>query len=99
MAEIAQPPTIAEMAVALSLAHSKLQLDLAQTEVIARRIGLSKMGLDLVIEGLQRDVACVEHALEMLKQMVEIEPQVRALIARKKTGRWSLASLTKVAVL
>lgn len=92
------PPSIAKMAVALALAHSKLQLDLAQTEIIARRIGLSDMGLGVVIEDLQRDVEHVGAALELLKSMVEIEPQVRAVIARKQTRRW-FPSFPQVAVL
>jgi len=76
------------MAVALALAHSKLQLDLAQTEIIARRIGLSAMGLSTVVEGLQRDVANVGQATEILKRLSEVEPQVRALMARQTSGRW-----------
>jgi hypothetical protein len=92
------PSTIADMAVALSLAHSKLQLDLTQTRIIARRIGLSQMGLELVIEGLEQDVAHVGAAVELLKSMVDIEPQVRAAIARKKNGRW-LRAFPRAAVL
>ncbi len=83
-----RPSTFAEIAVALSLAHSKLQLDLAQTEIIARRIGLSSMGLDVVVEGLRKDVANVEQALDLFKAMTDIEPQVRAAIARKANRYW-----------
>jgi hypothetical protein len=77
-----------DIAVALSLAASKLRLDLMQTEVIAERIGLSKMGLGVALEGLRADVARVEEAQDLLKRMADIEPQVRALIARKESRRW-----------
>jgi hypothetical protein len=80
--------SFADIAVALTLASGKLQLDLAQTEIIATRIGLSKMGLALVVEGLQRDAKLVEHAIELFKKMAEVEPQVRAVLARKEKRYW-----------
>ena len=84
-----QPASFAEIAVALTLASSKLQLDLTQTKIIAGRIGLSQMGLALVVEGLERDAALVHRAIELFKQMAEVEPQVRALLERKAKRRWT----------
>lgn len=82
------PATFADIAVALTLASGKLQLDVAQTRIIAERIGLSKMGLAVVVEGLERDAALVLQAIEFFKQMSEVEPQIRAVLARKATRRW-----------
>jgi hypothetical protein len=92
------PASYADIAVALTLASSKLQLDLAQTRIIAGRIGLSKMGLELVIEGLERDAALVAGAVELLKTMSTCEPEIRALLARKRRGSW-LPSFAQVAAL
>jgi hypothetical protein len=83
------PATFADIAVALTLASGKLQLDLAQTKIIAARVGLSKMGLSLVIDGLERDAELVHQAIELFKKMSVVEPQVRALLARKATRRWT----------
>lgn len=91
------PASFAEIAVALTLASGKLQLDLTQTKIIAARIGLSQMGLALVVEGLERDAALVAQAIELFKQMSEVEPQVRAVLERKAKRRWS--DFAKVAVL
>lgn len=92
------PATYADYAVALTLASSKLQLDLAQTRIIAARIGLSDMGLSLVVDGLERDAALVVATVELLKEMSTCEPEIRALLARKRRGRW-LPSLARVAAL
>ena len=82
------PASFAKIAVALTLASGKLQLDLAQTKIIAERIGLSKMGLELVVDGLERDAALVEQAIELFKQMSEVEPQVRAVLHRNEKRTW-----------
>lgn len=82
------PASFADIAVALTLASSKLQLDLAQTKIIAGRIGLSQMGLALVIEGLERDAELVGQAIDLFKKMSEVEPQVRAVLERKAKRRW-----------
>lgn len=87
-----------DIAVALTLAASKLRLDLSQTEIIAERIGLSKMGLSVALEGLREDLARIEEAQELFKQMADIEPQVRALIDRKQSRRW-FPRLAKVAAI
>jgi hypothetical protein len=88
--------TFADIAVALTLAAGKLQLDLAQTKIIAGRVGLSRMGLSLVVEGLERDAELVQQAIDLFKKMSEVEPQVRAIIARKANRRW-LPTFAKVA--
>ena len=56
-----EPPTFADMAVALTLASGKLKLDLAQTKIIAARVGLSAMGLAVVVDGLERDAQLAER--------------------------------------
>lgn len=94
-----EEPCFVDIAVALTLAASKLRLDLMQTEIIAERIGLSKMGLSVALDDLRRDVALVEQAQELFKQMADIEPQVRALIARKTQRSWYPRLVAKVAAL
>jgi hypothetical protein len=76
------------MAVSLTLAVSKLELDLTKTRMIAERIGLSRMGYELIVPGLERDVALVAECAQLMRDMCDLEPQVRAMIQRKKTGRW-----------
>lgn len=92
-----QNASFAEIAVALTLASGKLQLDLAQTKIIAGRVGLSKMGLAIVVEGLERDAQLVEHAIEIFKKMSEVEPQVRAVLDRK--AKWSWSDFARVAAI
>jgi hypothetical protein len=80
--------SIADMAVALTLARTKLGLDLEKTKMIAERIGLSRMGYELIVPQLQQDIDLVLAAAQLLKDLADIEPQVRAMIARKKRGSW-----------
>ena len=80
-------PSFAEMAVALALAHSKLGLDLEKTKMIARRISLSHMGLEVTLSSLQRDINLVASALQLLKDMTDVESEVREIIARKVCAR------------
>jgi hypothetical protein len=80
-------PTFAAMAVALTLAKDKLGLDLGKTKIIADRIGLSAMGWELVVIGLEHDVKLVAAAQQLLKDISDLEPEVRALIARRKRSR------------
>lgn len=96
---MADEPTFAEMAVALSLASSKLGLDLAKTKMIAERIGLSRMGYELIVPQLEEDIARVNAALALLKELSAIEPQVRMMLERKRRGSWSDRILKRVAVI
>jgi hypothetical protein len=83
------PGTFADIAVALTLASGKLRLDLTQTKIIAARVGLSTMGLAVVVDGLERDAQLVEQAIDLFKRMSEVEPQVRAVLERKIARRWT----------
>lgn len=89
-----QEPSFAEIAVSLALAMPTLRLAMARTEVIGQRIGISSMGIDVALEALRRDQSNVERALELLKELAEAEPEIRALLARKRNGRW-FTRLTK----
>jgi hypothetical protein len=89
------PSSFTDIAVAMHLASSKLQLDLVKTKMIAERIGLSKMGYELLVPGMERDVALVIEGAELLKQMSRVEPEIQALLARKRRGKWG--SLLKAA--
>lgn len=82
------PASYADIAVALTLASSKLDLDMANYRRIAERIGLSKMGLSTVIDGIERDAMLVRQAVEIFKKLSEAEPEVKSLLARKSSGRW-----------
>lgn len=101
MPETETPPSFADMAVALTLASSKLHLDLVKTKIIADRIGLSRMGYELIVPQFEQDLALIDAAMQLLKDLSAIEPEVRAVISRKKKGRWSVPSFqsfTKAAV-
>ncbi|MCC8945975.1 hypothetical protein H8A97_12920 [Bradyrhizobium sp. Arg62] len=91
-------PTFAEIAVALTLLKIKAGMDVEKTKIIAERIGLSKMGYELIIPDLERDLQLVECAMELFREMAAIEPQIRAAIARKNVGSW-LSRFPKVAAL
>ena len=89
--------SFADIAVALTLLSSKTELDLAKTRMIADRIGLSKMGLQVIVDDLVADAVLVREAIEIFKQLAESEPEVRALLARKRTGRW-ISQMARAAV-
>lgn len=80
------------MAVALTLSANKLELDLAKTQIIAERIGLSRMGYELIVPSMQRDLELIHEAKQLFKDMADCEAEVRAVIARKKSGTWPVAS-------
>ena len=86
----------AEIAVAMTVALGKMRLDLAHTMIVARSVGVSNMGLEVVAAERERDIALIEQSLLLFKEMAEIEPQVRALIDRRKRRSW-LPSFAKVA--
>lgn len=96
-----EEPSFADMAVALTLASSKLHLDLVKTKIVADRIGLSKMGYELIVPQFEQDLALIDAAMQLLKDLSSVEAEVRAVVGRKKTSRWSLpfSSVTKAAVL
>lgn len=79
-----EPSSFADIAVAMHLASSQLQLSMAKTKMIAERIGLSQMGYALVIPGLELDVARVIEGTELFKRMAGAEPEIRELLARRQ---------------
>lgn len=87
-----EEPSFADIAVALTLAHSDMGHRLFKTKMIAERIGLSKMGYELLVPSIERDLALVAKGAELLKQLAECEVEVRAVIERKRRGRWSIMS-------
>lgn len=83
------PATFADIALALQIAAPKLQRDIGRMIDVAERISLSQMGLEVSIADLKHDFAMVQLAAELFKAMAEVEPQVRAVLARKASRRWS----------
>jgi hypothetical protein len=83
------PASFADIAVSLTLALSKMRLDLAQTMIVARSIGMTEMGMEVVTAERERDIARVADAVQLFKDMSEVEHQVRAVIDRKQRGHWS----------
>ena len=83
------PATFADIALALQIAAPKLQRDIARMIDVAERISLSQMGLEVSIADLKHDFAMIEEAVLIFKKMSEVEPQVRAVLARKATRRWT----------
>src|SRR5579859_7254880 len=83
-----KPPSFDEIAVALKLAATKLRLDLDQMEILAASITLSPMGTSLAVSELKKNLDLVVLAHEFFKDGAAVEPQMRAVLARRKTGRW-----------
>lgn len=83
------PATFAELAVSASLAIQKLKLDLIHTMIVARRVGVSEMGITVVEAERQVEIDHLEQIFDLLKKMSEVEPQVRAVLERKARRRWS----------
>jgi len=86
-----------DIAVALSLAATKLRLDLDQAELLAARIDLSPMGLSLAVTELQRNLNLVAEAHHFFKENAAVEAEMRAVALRRKRRTWF--SLSRVAVL
>jgi hypothetical protein len=85
-----KPPPFDDIAVALALAASKLKLDLEQMEFMAARIDLSRMGTSLACSELQRTLDLIVHAHHFFRENSGAEAEVRAMVLRKKTGRWGM---------
>jgi hypothetical protein len=88
MREIHSPPTFADIALALMLASPKLQRDIDRMVQVAERISLSQMGLEVTIADLKRDMELIASAVLLFKEMAEVEPQVRAVLARQASRQW-----------
>lgn len=84
-----QPASFAEIAVSIGIAAQKLRLDLTHTTIVAKRIGLTDMGISVVETERRVEIDRLEQAFELFKKMSEVEPQVRAVLARKATRRWT----------
>ena len=85
-----QPPSFDAIAVALALAASKLRLDLEQMEFLTARINLSPMGTALAVQELQRNLDLIVAAHHFFKDNAAAEPEIRAMVLRKKSGRWGM---------
>ena len=90
-------PSFDDMAVALALAASKFRLDVEQMELLTARIGVSPMGSAIAIAELQRNLDLVVQAHLFFKENAPAEGEIRALILRKKSGRW--ATFARAAVI
>jgi hypothetical protein len=97
MPEAERPSSFDDIAVALSLAAAKLKLDLDQAELLAARIDLSPMGLNLAVTELRKNIDLVAEAHRFFKDNAANEKQIRALVASGKRKPWF--DLRKVAVL
>lgn len=90
MRDAGVPPSFDDIAVALSIAASKLKLDLEQVEFLAARVGVSPMGTSLALLEIQRNIDLIVHAHHFFKDGAPAEREVRAAVDRKKRGRWSM---------
>lgn len=90
MRDIEQSPaSFADIAVSINLAAQKLRLDLVHTLIIAKRFGVSDMGVAIVEAERQVEIDRLEQAFELFKKMSEVEPQIRSALERKVRRRWS----------
>jgi hypothetical protein len=87
-------PSFDDIAVALSLAATKFKLDLEQMELLAARVGISQMGTSLACSELQRNLDIIAHAHNFFKDGAAAEREVRAVVDRKKRGRWAMFTRT-----
>ena len=83
-------PSFAEMAVSLGIAADKLGFDVARLVARAVDFRLSDDAINIAVGELQSDAVNVSAAHQLLKQLADIEPQVRALLARRSTGKWPM---------
>ena len=90
MPEEKQPPSFDDIAVALALAAAKLRLDVELMEVLCARVDLSQMGTSIAMSELQRNLDLIVHAHNFFKDNAAAETEMRAMISRKKQGRWSM---------
>ena len=97
MPETERPSSFDDIAVALTLAASKLRLDLDQMEILAARIDLSPMGTSLAVAELRRNLELVAQAHHFFKENAAVEAEMRAVALRRKRRTWF--NLSKVAVL
>lgn len=86
-----EPSSFADIAVAMQLASSQLQLNMTKTKMIAERIGLSQMGYALIIPSLEMDVARVIEGTELFKRMAGAEAEIRELLACRARRRLTVA--------
>lgn len=91
-------PSFDEIAVALTLAASKVRLDLDQMEILAARISLSPMGTSLAVAELKRLLDHIAYAHRFFRDNAPAEAEIRAAALRKKRGNW-LTSITRIAAL
>jgi hypothetical protein len=83
-------PSFDDMAVALALAASKFRLDVEQMELLTARVGVSPMGSAIAVAELQRNLDLVVSAHHFFRECAAAESEVRALVLRKKSGRWAM---------
>lgn len=90
MLEKKKIPSFDDIAVALALAASKFRLDVEQMELLTARVGVSPMGSAIAVAELQRNLDLVVHAHHFFKDCAASESEVRAMVLRKKSGRWAM---------
>ncbi|QOZ25310.1 hypothetical protein [Bradyrhizobium sp. CCBAU 51753] len=98
MPDQAAPPSFDDMAVAITLAATKVRLDFEQMELLSHRVGLSPMGTTLALAELQKTLDHLAAAHRFLKESAAAETEIRAVAARKKMGSW-FSRIPKVAAL
>jgi hypothetical protein len=95
--ETERPSNFDDIAVALTLAATKLRLDLDQAELLAARIDLSPMGLSLAVNELRKTLNLVAQAHHFFKDNAPVEAEMRAVALRGKRRTWF--DLRKIAVI
>lgn len=86
-------PSFDEMAVAITLAATKVRLDYEQMELLTHRVGLSQMGTTLALAELQKTLNHLAAAHRFLKESAAAESEIRAMTMRKKMGSWFTRNL------
>lgn len=77
-----------DIAVALSIEHNRLELDIGEKRIIGMRLGMSDEALRIVTMEMSDQLRLVAAARDLLKSLAPHEAQVRKLATR---GRPMLA--------
>ena len=72
------------MAVAVSIAHNRLVLDIEEKRIIGIRLGMSDDALRIITLEMQDQLKHLEAARDMLKVLAPHESEVRKLAVRRK---------------
>ncbi|BEV44396.1 hypothetical protein [Afipia carboxidovorans] len=73
-----------DMAVALSIEHNRVELDIGEKRILGMRLGMSDEALRIVTMEMSEQLRLVAAARDLLKQLAPHEAEIRKLATRGK---------------